>query len=67
MHTNPPRPGDPDIPPYRFVAKPNPDNYGAISGCYGCAFRHRPDIRCSRIPCHVGVNKGMVAELIPQP
>lgn len=65
-YTSPDRPNDPPIPDYRFVAKPDPNRYGTTSGCYGCAFRRQLAIRCSRIPCHVGANRGMVAELIPQ-
>lgn len=66
-YTSPRRPGEPDIPPFRWVQKPDPNNYGSTSGCYGCAFRRftQTGIRCSRIPCHVGKNRGMVAELIP--
>ena len=65
-HTSPPRPGDPPIPAFRFVAKPDPRNYDSTAGCFGCAFKSFTvtKIRCSRIPCHVGVNRGMVAELV---
>jgi hypothetical protein len=63
-YTSPDRAGDPPIPDYRFVAKPDPDNYGSTSGCYGCAFQKMSSVRCSRIPCHVGVNRGRVAQLV---
>jgi hypothetical protein len=54
------------VPDYRFVpAPPDPNYHGSTTGCYGCAFRKMPEVRCSRIPCHVGPNKNMVAELIP--
>ena len=66
-YTSPDRPGDPPIPDYRFVPVPDPNNYGSTAGCYGCAFKNftKTGIRCSRIPCHVGPNKNMVAQLIP--
>ena len=56
------RPSDPPIPEYRFVPG-QPDRHGSPNGCKGCAFRHMPDIQCSRIPCQR--HPGMVAELIP--
>jgi len=64
-YTSLPRPGEPPLPAYRFVSKPDPNRYGSTAGCYGCAFRKMPEVRCSRVPCHVGPNKNMVAELIP--
>lgn len=63
-YTSPPRLGEPAIPAYRFVAKPDPNNHYSTTGCYGCAFRYMQEIRCSRIPCHTLANRGMVAELI---
>lgn len=61
-YTSPPRPGEPDIPAYRFVSKPDPNNHGSTTGCYGCAFRRMLEIRCSRIPCQR--HPTMVAELL---
>lgn len=67
-YTSPPRPGEADVPAYRFVpAPPDPDRYGSTTGCYGCAFRRMREVRCSRIPCHVGPNRNMVAQLIEDP
>jgi len=60
----PDRPGDPPIPDYRFVPVPDPRNYGSTTGCFGCDFRRMPEIRCSRIPCHVGSNRNAVAKLV---
>lgn len=65
MCTSPPRPGEPEIPEFTWVSIPDPGNYGSTSGCYGCAFRRMPEIRCSRIPCQRHPN--MVARLVPQP
>lgn len=62
-YTSAPRPGEPEIPPYRWVQKPDPANYGSTNGCHGCAFRRMSEIRCSRIPCHR--RPGWVAELVP--
>lgn len=64
-YTSPRRPGDPDIPPYRFVPGTPDPKYGSPNGCTGCAFRSftATKIRCSRIPCQR--YPGMVAELIP--
>lgn len=64
MDTSPPRPGEPEIPTYRWVQKPDPDNYGTTTGCYGCAFRRQSAVRCSRIPCQT--RPYQVAELIGQ-
>lgn len=61
-YTNPPKPGEPDVPPYRFVPGTPDRDYGVTTGCNGCAFRRRLDIRCSRIPCHR--YPGMVAQLV---
>lgn len=63
-YTSPPRPGEPEVPAYRWVQRPDPDpdHYGSTSVCYGCAFRRRLDIRCSRIPCQRHPNE--VAELL---
>lgn len=61
-YTSPDLPGDPAIPDYHWVQKPDPKNYGSTSGCHGCAFRRMPEIRCSRIPCHR--HPGFVAELV---
>lgn len=63
-YTSPDRPGDPPIPDYRWESIPDPGKYGSTAGCYGCAFRKMPEIRCSRIPCHVGPRRNMVAVLI---
>lgn len=65
-HTSADRPSDPPIPDYRWVVRVAP-NTQSTTGCYGCAFRKMAAIRCSRIPCHVGPNKGKVAELILKP
>ena len=64
-YTSADRPGDPPIPDHRFVAKPDPRNYGSTAGCYGCAFKSfsTTKIRCSRIPCQRYPQ--MVAEIIP--
>lgn len=61
-YTTPKRPGEPEVPEYRFEARPDPGNYGSTSGCYGCAFRSMPEIRCSRIPCQR--HPGQVAVLV---
>lgn len=61
-YTSPSRPGEPEVPAYRWVQKPDPDRYGGTSGCYGCAFKKQLDIRCSRIPCQRFPNH--VAELV---
>lgn len=62
-YTSPDRPNDPPIPDYRFVpGTPDPYYHGSTGGCYGCAFRKMPDIRCSRIPCQL--HPCMVAQLI---
>ena len=53
-----------DVPEYKWVSKPDPNNYGTVSGCYGCAFRHMPKIPCSIIPCQK--HPKMVAELITE-
>lgn len=60
------RPGDPDIPNYRWVPG-TPDQHGSTAGCNGCAFRSftATQIRCSRIPCQR--HPGFVAELIARP
>lgn len=66
-YTSPDRPGDPPIPDYRWVpAPPDPNYHGSTAGCYGCAFRKftQTGIRCSRIPCHVGPRRNMVAVII---
>ena len=60
-YTTPRRPGEPDVPAYRWVLG-TPDKNGSPNGCNGCAFRRMPDIRCSRIPCQR--YPGMVAELL---
>jgi len=62
-YTSPPRPGEPPVPAYVFVPG-TPDRNGSGSGCNGCDFRRRLDIRCSRIPCQR--YPGMVARLTPQ-
>jgi hypothetical protein len=63
-YTSPTRPGEPEVPPYRFApGEPDPYYHGSTGGCYGCAFRRMPEIRCSRIPCQR--YPGMVAQLIP--
>lgn len=62
-YTSPPRPGEPEVPPYRWVQKPDPRT-GSTSGCHGCDFRKRPGIRCSRIPCQRHPNH--VAEIIKE-
>lgn len=61
-YTSPPRPGEPEVPEYRWVQKPDPNRNGSTSGCYGCAFQRQLDIRCSRIPCQR--HPEHVAELI---
>lgn len=61
-YTSPPRPGEPDIPPYHFVPGTPDPVHGSPNGCTGCAFRKMPEIRCSRIPCQR--HPGMVAQLI---
>lgn len=64
-YTSPARPGEPEIPDYRWVpGPPDPNRYGSTAGCYGCAFKSftSTKIRCSRIPCQR--HPGMVAELI---
>ena len=60
-YTSPPRPGEPEVPEYRWVQKPDPKTT-STGGCYGCAFRKQSAIRCSRIPCQT--RPGYVAELI---
>jgi hypothetical protein len=45
------RENEPPVPAYRWVKRPDPERYDSTAGCYGCAFRHMPEIRCSRIPC----------------
>ncbi len=66
-YTSPRRPGEPDVPAYRFVpAQPDPRYHGSTAGCYGCAFAKRIDVRCSRIPCHTPANRHMVAQLIEE-
>lgn len=64
-YTSQTRPGEPEVPPYRFVPGTPDPVYRSPSGCTGCAFRRMSEIRCSRIPCQL--HPGMVAELIPQP
>lgn len=61
QYTSPDRPGEPAIPEYRWVQKPDPAT-GSPNGCYGCAFRRMSEIRCSRIPCQR--KPGFVAELV---
>lgn len=62
-YTSPARPGEPDVPEYRWIpAPPNPSCYNSITGCYGCAFHKQLVIRCSRIPCQT--RPTMVAELV---
>gem|GEM_PF-5901482 len=71
-YTSPPRQGEGPLPDFRFVPKadPRPGAYGSTSGCYGCAFHKQAavpkhlQVRCSRVSCHVGPNKNMVAELV---
>ena len=62
-YTSPRRPGDPDIPAYRWVPG-TPDKNGSTNGCTGCAFRSftATKIRCSRIPCQR--YPGLVAQLV---
>lgn len=61
---SPDRPGEAPVPEYRWVpGKPDPRHHHSTGGCFGCAFRKMPEVRCSRIPCQT--RPGMVAELIP--
>jgi hypothetical protein len=62
-YTSATRPGEANIPDYRFVPGTPDPVYGSPNGCTGCAFRKQLAIRCSRIPCQRF--PGMVAELIP--
>lgn len=64
-YTSPPRPGEAPVPAYRWVpSQPDPKRYGSTGGCHGCAFSKQHEVRCSRIPCHVGPYRRMVAELV---
>lgn len=57
---------EPDIPPYRWEAVPDPNKYGVTTGCYGCDFKPlSTGIRCSRIPCQQ--RPGQVAKIIHTP
>ena len=63
-YTSTKRPGEPDVPDYRWVpGKPDPVHH-SVGGCTGCAFRRFTEtkIRCSRIPCQL--HPGKVAELV---
>ena len=60
-YTSPTRPGELPVPDYVFVPG-KPDKDGIRGGCTGCAFRHMPEVRCSRIPCHRF--PGLVAQLV---
>jgi hypothetical protein len=64
-YTSPARPGEPPVPEYRWVpGEPDPRYHYSTGGCYGCDFRRRSDIRCSRIPCHIPAYRNMVAKLV---